>query len=382
MILHVIFLAGFVFAASPGCRRPSGLVEGTPTVRNLGDRKYVLTLPKAYDPTKAYPLVLSFHGWQEDGESLASYDGLVETAQAGKIIAVHPDGAADGVPAPGKGTPTDSVLVHESTVAATEYKGWNAVGSSVASGAGEHTCDVAKAAAMVAETHPPCYKSCSSCHACSWTTCADDVGFVEELLDALEQEFCVDTAQVRAQGESNGGMMVFELLQSRLAPRFSSLVSIVASPAADSIQLPAAPVRYLGLWGENDHTMPPGTPNDASVTSSDGFRYSSMHNSTLTIAEHYGCRSDPVPVTLHSEPHRVSCFAYEGCVEGSVTMCTFKGRHVWPRWLSTFLNGYYDFQLPVTKLRKPVLLRKKVRVGRASSLLRGEGRLELAHPVR
>merc|ERR1719482_2442502 len=132
---RAIFLAGCVFASSPGCGRPPGLAEGKPTVRNFGDRKYVLTLPKAYDPKKAYPMILSFHGWQEDGESLASYDGLVETAQAGKIIAVHPDGAADGVPAPGKGTPSDSVLVQESTEAATEYKGWNAVGSSVASGA-------------------------------------------------------------------------------------------------------------------------------------------------------------------------------------------------------------------------------------------------------
>merc|ERR1719248_270047 len=113
MILHVIFFAGFVFAASPGCRRPSGLVEGTPTVRNLGDRKYVLTLPKAYDPTKAYPLVLSFHGWQEDGESLASYDGLVETAQAGTIIAVHPDGASDGVPNTNSATTSHAALVQE-----------------------------------------------------------------------------------------------------------------------------------------------------------------------------------------------------------------------------------------------------------------------------
>jgi poly(3-hydroxybutyrate) depolymerase len=341
-------------------------VEGEPTVRSLGDRKYVVTLPKAYDPARAYPVVLSFHGWQETAEDLAYYDGLVETAQAGTIIAVHPDGAADGVPDLDRkasnltSTSTSTVLVQEATEASTQFKGWNAVGSSVASGASEHTCDVAKAASMKAKDRSPCYKSCSSCHACSWTTCADDVGFVEKLLDVLEDELCVDTAQVRAQGESNGGMMVFELLQSRLAPRFSSLVSIVASPGADSLQLPAAPVHYLGLWGENDHTMPPGTTEEASVMSKDGFRYSSMHNSTLTIAEHYGCRPDPVPVSMHHEPHRVSCLEYEGCVEGSVTMCTFKGKHIWPRWLSTFLNGYYDFQLPVKKLRKPVqLFRKK-----------------------
>jgi poly(3-hydroxybutyrate) depolymerase len=368
MIQRASFLAGLVFAStSPGCGRPPGLAEGKPTVRNLGDRKYVLTLPKAYDPKKAYPMILSFHGWQEDGESLASYDGLVETAQAGTIIAVHPDGAADGVPAPSKGT--GSALVQESVVAATEFKGWNAVGSSVASGASEHTCDVHKAAVMKAAEHSPCYKSCSSCHACSWTTCADDVGFVEQLLDELEQELCVDTTQVRAQGESNGGMMVFELLQSRLAPRFSSLVSIVASPAADSLQLPAAPVQYLGLWGENDHTMPPGISTEASVMSSEGFRYSSMHNSTLTIAEHYGCSPDPVPVTMNHEPHRVSCFEYEACVEGSVTMCTFKGKHIWPRWLSTFLNGYYKYQQPVKKLRKPVFLREKVRVRKRAARL-------------
>jgi poly(3-hydroxybutyrate) depolymerase len=372
MLQLASILAGLTFAFSPGCgsHRPPGLAEGEPTLRSLGARKYVLTLPKGYDPTKAYPMVFSFHGWQEGGEALAEYDGLVETAQAGTIIAVHPDGAADGVPAAGSATSSKQAFLQELAAAATEYKGWNAVGSSVASGASDQTCDVKKAAAIKAADKSPCYESCSSCHACSWTSCVDDVGFVEDLLDALEQELCVDPKQVRAQGESNGGMMVFELLQSRLAPRFSSLVSIVASPAANSLQLPVAPVQYLGLWGESDHTMPPGTPDDASVISKDGFRYSSMHNSTRTIAEHYGCHPDPAPVTMAHEPHRVSCFAYEGCVEGSVTMCTFKGKHIWPRWLSTFLNGYYDFKLPVKKLRKPVqLFRKKVRVRQESSVL-------------
>jgi poly(3-hydroxybutyrate) depolymerase len=372
MILRAALLAGCAFAASAGCGRAPGFAEGEPTPRSLGDRKYLVTLPKAYDPTRAYPVVLSFHGWQEDADWLAYYDGLVETAQAGTIIAVHPDGAADGVPDEASATSNLTALVQgavqgageaageAAATASTQFKGWNAVGSSVASGASEHTCDVEKAASMKAKDRTPCYKSCSSCHACSWTTCADDVGFVEKLLDTLEDELCVDTAQVRAQGESNGGMMVFELLQSRLASRFSSLVSIVASPGADSLQLPAAPVAYLGLWGREDHTMPPGTPDEESVMSKDGFRYSSMHNSTQTIAEHYGCRPDPVPVTMTHEPHRVSCFEYEGCVEGSVTMCTFKGKHIWPRWLSTFLNGYYDFQMPVKKLRKPVqLFRKK-----------------------
>jgi poly(3-hydroxybutyrate) depolymerase len=376
MIQRASVLAGLAFSTSPGCGpRPQGLVDGVPTVRSLGDRKYVLTLPKGYDPTKAYPMIFSFHGWQEDGESLSRYDGLVETAQAGTIIAVHPDGAADGVPAASSAAANSQALVQQRTAAATEYKGWNAVGSSVASGASEDTCDVDRAAALKAQERSPCYKSCSSCHPCSWTSCVDDVSFVEKLLDTLQEELCVDPTQVRAQGESNGGMMVFELLQSRLAPRFSSLVSIVANPAADRLQLPAAPVQYLGLWGESDHTMPPGNMDDDSVMSRDGFRYSSMRNSTLTIAEHYGCQPDPVPVEMAHEPHRVSCFSYIGCVEGSVTMCTFKGKHIWPRWLSTFLNGYYDFELPVKKLRKPVqLFRKKVRVRQNSAT---SGRLAL-----
>jgi poly(3-hydroxybutyrate) depolymerase len=326
---------------SSGCGTPTDLPTGVPTERTVEDRRYLVTLPVGYDPSKAYPVVLSFHGFMESADSLASYDGLIDNAKSGDLIAVHPDGAGD-------------------VVEGKAWKSWNAVGSSFASGASEKTCD-----AEIAKKFPgPCYKSCGRCNPCSWTTCKDDVHFVKRVLDLVEADFCIDLTKVRGQGESNGGMLVYELLQSPLAARFESLVSIVANPGIATLQVPAAPVRFLGLWGRHDATMPFGVPTDTQVQSWDGFYYSSAHNSTRTIAQHYGCSLTPVDVVMKKEAEHVSCQSFPDCKQGEVTQCTFKGKHIWPRYMASLLNGFYHMDTHSSHAKRHLLLRKETRVAR------------------
>lgn len=322
-------------SASAGCGKAVTLQRGNSTRQTVaadGQREYLVTIPWNYAENRAYPLLLSLHGYGEDARTLAGFDNTTEAAISGDFIVVHPEGSAD--------------VAEGST-----WRSWNAVGSSMNSGASAATCDANAVNAT------PCYKSCGSCmqnqkHPCSWATCRDDITFLEAILDKVEATLCVDRSRVHAQGESNGGMMIYELLESRLAPRFASLVSVIANPAPGTLALPEAPAdragrfqgRFLGLWGTTDETMPPGKQNAGDiVNSSDGYFYRSSFSTTGTIAKHLGCTAKAQEVSSLLES-KMSCMAYPGCHVGEVIRCEFAGGHVWPSWLGGLLNSYYTQQ--------------------------------------
>lgn len=294
--------------ASAGCGLATTLPPGEsrPQELRLGEwtRHFRITLPAQYDPARPYPVVLGFHGWGNSGEELQAYDGIVAAAQRGEVIGLHPDGATDAPPG------------------RTPWRAWNAVGSSAASGATDQTC--------VAETKPgdyACYTSCTQgCSKCSWASCADDVGFVEALLDHVEASLCVDRSRIRAHGESNGGMMVWQLLQSPAAQRFQTLVSVIGAPGRGTQRAPAAPVRFLGLWGASDTTIPEG--RNGTATSWDGFYYEPAADATARVAAAFSCGE---PRTWDSGVAGLNCTEYPACASGAeVVRCTFQGDHNWP----------------------------------------------------
>merc|ERR1719281_603718 len=112
--------------------------------------------------------------------------------------------------------------------------------------------------------------------------------------------------------------MIYQLLDSRLAPRFASLVSVIANPALGAWSLPAAPAdrsshftgRFLGIWGTKDEYMPLGTQNGgATVKSTDGYFYRSSFSTMGTIAQHLGCRPHAEEVSALVET-KLNCMAY------------------------------------------------------------------------
>jgi len=294
---------------SGGCGKASTLKPGRPTPQQLvlpsGTRSFHVTLPEGYEPGRPYPVVLGFHGWGLSAADLLAYDGAVAEARKGRVIAVHPDGAKD---------------VPEGR---SPWRAWNAVGSSTATGASDATCKHG-----VREDEFACYTSCKTCSRCSWASCQDDVAFVEALLDRLEADLCVDPAKVYGHGESNGGMLIWQLLQSRAAPRFAALVSVIGSPTRGTQRPPTAPVRFLGLWGGQDKTIPP-----QGGASWDGFFYESADNATATVAAALGLPG-------------VTCEAFACAPPNEVVHCTFKGHHDWPKQATSLVYRFYEGSRP------------------------------------
>ena len=174
-------------------------------------RQYLVQLPPDYEPQTPAPLVLSFHGWTLT--SCFNRDWFAIPDAAGYIM-VYPQGVSDCDPG------TDYC-----------YSSWNGGGCDAQSGPAGFTCSNWT-------TDPwACPNSCAArgfCNVdavrnCNWCTCVDDVSFVRQLLDSLLLELCVDTGRIYATGESNGGLLTWDLA-AQLNDRLVAVVPWISNP--------------------------------------------------------------------------------------------------------------------------------------------------------
>lgn len=166
---------------------------------------------------------------------------------------------------------------------------------------------------------------------------------MENILD----RFCVDLSKVRAHGFSNGGMMVFELLQSRIAHHFEALVSVAGLPQNGTQHSPASKARFLGIWSAQDYVIPPLARRErdntqwSDVTLSDqGLYFTSANQAINRIASSYGCRSAVVPTV--STLAGFKCIAFPACPAGEAVSCFHEGGHVWPPEANSLIYSFYD----------------------------------------
>ena len=68
------------------------------------------------------------------------------------------------------------------------------------------TCDLDRPAWDI---YNECYYSCPLCDeltSCDWTTCYDDIGFIDYVINHVADYWCIDMNQIHLSGISNGGM--------------------------------------------------------------------------------------------------------------------------------------------------------------------------------
>ena len=62
-----------------------------------------------------------------------------------------------------------------------------------------------------------CHYSCPLCdelHSCDWSSCYDDIGYLEFLIAKLGQEWCLDLDHLHFSGLSNGALISFRAANS------------------------------------------------------------------------------------------------------------------------------------------------------------------------
>ncbi|WP_442338195.1 alpha/beta hydrolase family esterase [Corynebacterium sp.] len=85
---------------------------------------------------------------------------------------------------------------------------------------------------------------------------ADDLQFVSDLLDSIEDEHCIDLNRVYATGKSNGGGLV-SLLACNMRDRFSAFASVAGAYYPQSTEGCSydVPTPMLAIHGTGDATM-------------------------------------------------------------------------------------------------------------------------------
>lgn len=173
--------------ATPPCAGKAALSGDLDWSMKVGgkDRTVHVHVPKAYDPAKPTPVVLSFHGLGSNAAEQNVLAHMTEKADSASFIAVHPEGIG------------------------AASQSWNA-------GA---CCGEAASSAI------------------------DDVGFVSKIIDELESKLCVDAHRVFATGMSNGGF-----ISHRLACELSTRIAAVA-PVAGVLGIPTCnPTRPMSVF--------------------------------------------------------------------------------------------------------------------------------------
>jgi polyhydroxybutyrate depolymerase len=201
-------------------------------------RRYLVHLPLTYDPARRWPLVLSLHGSNSNGQIQLEFTSMNETADREGFIVVYPFGTGS----------RERMLF------------WNA----------------------------------GNCCGYAYENKIDDVGFVRALLDALNTQLSIDPGAVFAAGMSNGAMMVYRLA-SEMADAFAAIAPVAGTMGAETCH-PSRPVSVIHFHGTNDEFVPAeGGVGKRSVT---GTHHFSVEHTIRAWVEANGCPKRPVTTTL------------------------------------------------------------------------------------
>lgn len=175
----------------------------------------------------------------------------------------------------------------------------------------------------------------------------DDVGFISAIIDALVEDFNVDTSRVYATGYSMGGMMAFRLgceLQDKIAA-VASVASTFPGYLIENCD-PASPVPVLVVQGTEDDVIP-----------WDGIRrgnfiiYLSAAETAMYWAAHNQCAPDPELVEgldiANKDGTIIRQVYYTDCEQDAKVMIyvVAGGGHTWPGSELTATWGITSFDL-------------------------------------
>src|SRR5436305_900744 len=86
----ILLMALATLLAADGPLSPGDHTRGLEVDKRA--RSYLVHVPKSYDGTKPFPVVLIFHGGASNAEQMVRFCGLSEKADQAGFLAVYPNG--------------------------------------------------------------------------------------------------------------------------------------------------------------------------------------------------------------------------------------------------------------------------------------------------
>ncbi len=169
----------------------------------------------------------------------------------------------------------------------------------------------------------------------------DDVGAIEQLIDILLDDHCVDPDRIFVAGYSNGGFLAAELA-CRPGSRVAAIVAVAGFHTPEPCD---RHVPTLVAHGTADPIVPFG-PNGMSLIVDDttppslvDLLASSIEEEVATSARGAGCDDPPTSTELADD---VTELNYDGCVGGAIHKLVLVegGGHTWPGAALTADDGF------------------------------------------
>jgi polyhydroxybutyrate depolymerase len=245
----------------------TGKIETTVTSSG-GERRFFVHVPPGYDPDQATMLVLNFHGLAETATDFEGYSQMTPVADAHDFIVVYPDALVSS---------------------------WNA----------------------------------GECCGTAQQNDVDDVQFTRDMLDAIEETYCIDPKRIYTAGFSNGGMLSYRL-GCEMADKFAAIGAVSGTlnfaPCTPSRYVPAA-----HFHGTSDFVV----PYDDS-----GFSMLANAEETVEAWRQLNACADSAPTVYDTGDS--SCIEYDQCADDArVRFCTVDGGgHQWPGGESAGPGGH------------------------------------------
>ena len=196
-----------------------------------GDRPVTIRVPPSYDAARPAPLLIVLHGYTGSGSGQEAYFDIQDEAEQRGFVTAYPDGTADS-----RGD-----------------RFWNAT---------DACCNFDRVD-------------------------VDDVGYLEDLITAIEAAVTIDPDRIYVAGHSNGGFMSYRLACTH-ADRIAAIVSLAGATLSKSADCrPSEAVAVVQIHGSADDTI------SFTGGSIDGFPYPGAEETVATWAGYDGCAADP-----------------------------------------------------------------------------------------
>lgn len=250
------------------------------------ERRYLLYVPESYDPSVSTPLVVSIHGFSSWPQNQMETSRWNDLADREGFIVVYPSGT--GVP-----------------------KHW-------------------RLPANLMET----------------TGSEEDVIYLTELIDSLEQQYNIDPQRVYINGFSNGAGMTV-VMGCRLADRIAAIGGVAGAYLfpLESCH-PSRPVPMIAFHGTAD----PIVPYSGGTSAHFNAPFPNIPEWIKKRAALNGCASTPTTIL---EKDTVTGIEYRGCDSNAPVVFysirggghTWPGGHPLPKWIA----GYTDQTISATE---------------------------------
>jgi polyhydroxybutyrate depolymerase len=283
------------------------------------DRTFMVRLPRGYDASRHYPVMILLHGLNQDADDMERLTRFDDLADKDSIIAVYPMALHGrwnlGVKPPERRMMPMGPGRRRGGYPGGGYPGGGYPGGGYPGGGGGYP-----GGGQQPQNREPEERR---------STQADDIAFFNQLLDELGTKFSVDSSRIYAAGLSEGGFMSMRI-GCALGDRIAGIATIGAAMPKNMMCLPSRPVPIVMINGTSDPVVPYGGGTEHNLD----LPTISVGESAKAWAKIDHCAEKPESTKLPKEKGgteaKVDTFA--GCQQGSaVILYSLKGAgNTWP----------------------------------------------------